>query len=521
MTTPLRTLFGRPAALWAGGDRGPGPALRHRLAMGAVVALAALATGGALAEDATSLPTKDEIVETLTRQMRAAAAGATRGVDAAAEAGAAAADQGEAGLDALTDTIDALINDTVTSDSATAPAPADLAPADLAGAIATAAATRAAVSPDQEREAATMINGFGRRLLGEVIAENPPANPVVSPVSVASALLMTAVGTAGPTRAAFAATLGVEGQAIDGAAAGAGALVAALTDTGNQTEVAIANAVWGDHTLEFRPAYLDTLSAQFGAEARSIDFADPGAAAEINGWVATATRDKITQLVAPPLAGTLVALLNATYFKGIWLDPFDPAATAPQPFTRTDGTAVEVAMMRRDAAALPYLETEAVRAVLLTYAGGFYEMVLALPAPGGSVAGLLDGAGAAWQDRGRYHDRPGLLVLPRLDLEAAFELKPALSALGLGPAFAAADLSGMVGDDQAAELSSVLHKIALTVDEEGTEAAAATAVMVSRSFSSVATEPFELVLDRPFLVGLRHVATDTLLFLGAIADPTG
>lgn len=366
-----------------------------------------------------------------------------------------------------------------------------------------------------ERELAAAGNEFGFGLLGRVEAEEPEDNIFLSPLSASMALGMALVGSDGDTFEAMRTTLGFPGLSRDDIARSYGDLTGLLRGLDPAVEVGIGNSVWIREGFPFLEEYLDVVERHFDGRASELDFSDPEAAETINGWVRERTGDRIEELVTPPIDPNVVAyLINAIYFDGRWTEPFDPEETSEAPFTRPDGGTTPVRMMsRRDTIA--YAETDSFRVVELPYGGEAYSMTLLLPDPDVSVdrlAASLDTA--AW--RGLLDGLDGRdvrLSLPRFELEYEKVLNDVLKAMGMEGAFSgSADFTRMV-EGGGIWIDEVKQKSFVRVDEEGTEAAAATSVAM------VESAPPEVRFDRPFLFALRERLSGAILFLGKIVDP--
>jgi serpin B len=220
-----------------------------------------------------------------------------------------------------------------------------------------------------------------------------------------------------------------------------------------------------------------------------------------------------------------MVLTNAIYFKGGWTDAFPAQATKDATFTTGEGKPVTVPMMARSAR-MEYVENERFQMVRLPFQGQFVGMYVLLPRPGVTVKECLAKATAAdWKDwTASMTPRQGDLKLPRFKTDYASSLKAALTALGMGDAFdtSKADLNGILPPGATTErvfISDALHKTFLAVDEQGAEAAAATAVIIGITSAPPPSEPFSMVVDRPFLVAIADKPTGVLLFLGSIANP--
>ncbi|HEY4633982.1 MAG TPA: serpin family protein [Candidatus Limnocylindrales bacterium] len=400
-------------------------------------------------------------------------------------------------------------------------------PADGGIAVAAANVPRASASPEDARAAARAINAFGLDLYRRVAGAD--GNVVVSPASIALALAMARAGARGATADEMDAVL--RDVATDANAPWLNALDQALATrsgtfkdtTGQQLDVTlrIANAPFAQRDMTLQPAYLEALATRFGAGLRLVDYIRETEAARrlINGWVDGQTEHRIPELLVPGVLtpDTRLALVNAIYLKAPWLTPFLADATKPGPFTRADGSTVEVPMMSLGAA-LPYAEGDGWRAVELPYVGGSLALTVIVPDDLARFEATLDAEGLA-AIIGAFAEREVSLVLPKFGIATKAQLKDVLTALGMPSAFDPdrADFSGITAEERL-YITDVIHQANIDVDEMGTEAAAATAVVMGTT--SAPAEPVSLRVDRPFLFALRDLPTGTVLFLGRVADPS-
>jgi serpin B len=286
-----------------------------------------------------------------------------------------------------------------------------------------------------------------------------------------------------------------------------------------------ANSLWGQVGKEFLAPFLDTLAVHYGAGLYVLDFeADPEGSREvINTWVEDVTEDKIVDLIPPGAIheATRLVLTNAIYFSAAWATPFEVEDTAPRPFTTPEG-AVDVPTLHQ-VAELGYGEGPRFRAAELPYDGGQLSMVVVvpelLPEETGDPLSLLE-AELTGAKLGEILDSLQAanvtLELPKFQYDAPLSLRDTLSELGMVDAFTTdADLSGIDGT-RGLVISDVIHKGFVGIDEKGTEAAAATAVIID---DSAAPEPAELIVDRPFLFFIVDRPTGAVLFVGRVVDP--
>ncbi|MFQ4139730.1 serpin family protein [Nodosilinea sp. PGN35] len=362
---------------------------------------------------------------------------------------------------------------------------------------------------------------FGFTLFDQLRQATPDENVLVSPTSVALALAMAYNGAGGETQAAIAHTLRLHGLDLNQLNAGSRALTQYLTQLDPEVALEIANSLWVNDQLPVRADYIERVQAAYTAEVAALDFGQPAAADRINAWVNERTRDRIPTIVDELPADQLLVLVNAIYFKGAWSTAFDPARTADRPFTLASGETIQHPLMAQRDDYL-YLETAQFQAVSLPYGSGSLSFEVILPTPGTELDDLAAQLNfETWESwMGQLRSRPGEIQLPKVQFEYEADLIPALAALGMGVAFDAgrADFSGLSELD--AFINQVRHKTFLEVNEEGTEAAASTAIgIMPTSIALPPDPPFEMVVNRPFLAAIRDRSTGTLLFVGAIVDP--
>ena len=349
--------------------------------------------------------------------------------------------------------------------------------------------------------ATSSVTGFGLRLL-EQLGPGPVA---FSPLSVHRALATFRQGCAGETREALDTVLGDDAREL------------VVEDPA--IRLALAQALWLDPAHRLTPAFA-AAAAERGVEHAELDFADPGAPAVVNAWAARHTDGMIDRVVSSFEPDEVMALADAAYFDGAWTAPFAPERTEARPFTRPDGSAVEVPTMHR-MGEMAFYEDDAVQAVRLDYGNELELAFVAVVARDGLEAPAPDVT--AWETiAGGLRERPGRLALPRLRLASELMLEAPLTGLGLGPMFRdGGDLDGMFsGPGPAKGAGRVLHNARVDLDEQGTRAAAVT-VVTARATGAVADPPppFDLRLDRPFLWAIEHRDSGTLLFMGRVTDP--
>lgn len=372
-----------------------------------------------------------------------------------------------------------------------------------------------------ERQVVAGSNALGFGLLRELARGNPTANVVVSPLSASMALGMTMTGATGAARQGMGQVLGLEGMSAGQAGAGYRGLIALLRGHDPKMDLRLANSIWTAQRYPVRPGYAAAAHRDFAATVRSLDFADPGAAATINRWVRNGTDGKIAGIIKPPIPPTTAMyLLDAVYFHGRWLEPFDPGETTTSPFTRADGSRIDVAMMH-ESDVVAYFETPEARGIELPYGHSGYVMTVILPVRGTLLHRLIASLDSATWRRWLAAESSTYLALslPRFRLQSTRSLKRALTALGMRAAFrpGRADFSGVSPSGRQLFISHVLQTTYVNVDEQGTKAAAATSV--EQGATSAPPPRVRFIVDRPFLVAIRERSSGTILFLAAIGAP--
>ena len=353
---------------------------------------------------------------------------------------------------------------------------------------------------------------FGFKLLQNLRERDSGANIFISPLSISIALTMTYNGAVGETEHAMAEVLEIEGLDRDAVNHSNAALRNSLEDPDPKVEISIANSIWSRQGVEFNPDFLERNRVFFGAEVASLDFSAPEATEIINEWVNTNTNGKIEKIVDRISPQTLLFLINAIYFKGNWQDEFDKSQTRPGIFHLSDGNEKRVEMMRREGE-YPYFRGTNFEATRLPYGDGRLGMYIFLPNRDSNLNKFLENLNAEnWEGWiSQFQDRRHDMMLPRFKLEYEVSLNDTLEALGMGIAFGSgADFSGM---GPSLFISEVKHKTFVEVNEEGTEAAAVTAVVGVKSVPSV------FRVDRPFFFAIYDAETETILFMGTVTEP--
>jgi serpin B len=359
-------------------------------------------------------------------------------------------------------------------------------------------------------------------------AGNGEGNVIFSPYSVSLAFSLAYAGARGETETEMAETLNFLPQetqhpafnAIESRMSGLGEKD--RDDPSPPFRLNVANSAWGQEGFRFEQAYLETLAEQYGAGMRPANFGQPEKASEeINAWVEDETEDRIKDLLPPDFISpdTRLVLANAVYFKAAWASSFVEKRTQDGMFALPDGGEVTVPLMRQTSY-LPYAEGDGYQAVRLPYKGDAAEMLVVLPEEGRfeEIEGRLD---ADFLDEVGAKINPDAyvrLTMPRFDYETRLDLLPLLRSMGMTTPFdgGEADFSGITREAPLF-IGDAVHNANVTVDEKGTEAAAATAL----GFPVSGPPPLkEMTANRPFLFAITERETGTILFLGRVTDPS-
>lgn len=368
------------------------------------------------------------------------------------------------------------------------------------------------------QDAARAYNKFGFQLLTQCRATLPNTNFFLSPAGAAFALSMVENGAKGQTLREMATVLQTENLPLIELNQANKALLDRLSSLNPKIQLQIANALWSDKNAEIEPQFTSVNHDSYNAEVSSADFHAPATVNAINNWVSAHTDGKIPTIVEAPLDPALrLIVLDALYFKGDWLKPFDTNQTHDLPFILEGGQTITHPRMNRSGK-FNYDEEDNFQAVALPYAGGGVNMYVFLPK--GSLSALLQQLTSEQFDGAiqRMEPRQGTVELPRFKLQNDYNLTSVLKAMGMGLPFSAeADFSGI--SQVPLRISWIKQKTYVDVNEQGTVAAAVTGVMVGAMAVRREPPPFRMIVDRPFFLAIRERQTGLILFLGAVSDP--
>jgi serine protease inhibitor len=350
-------------------------------------------------------------------------------------------------------------------------------------------------------------------------------NRLISPLSIYLALSMVYNGADRDTKDSMAKALQIQGLDINTLNAACHSLITQLPTEDNKVQLSIANSIWYRQN-SFQPLapFLDTTQNDYDATVRGLNFDDPGAVKTINDWVAQKTNNKIPTILNSIPKDDLMYLIDAIYFNGPWQIAFDPSATHSDVFHLQNGNTVSVPFMAREAKVKRYADNS-FTLVELPYGGGSsYSMFIALPKDGQPPVNTLSATiNADWLTNAisKMDSVTVALEIPKWEYSYAIDdMKPELSQLGMGIAFTdQADFSKMYDPGQVKiKISKAIHKTYVKVDEEGTQAAAVTAIGVAELTMVPAIQFFRV--DHPFIYAIVEKQTGAVLFLGVVNDPS-
>lgn len=361
---------------------------------------------------------------------------------------------------------------------------------------------------------------FAFRLFSFLAEKNGEKNIFISPYSIVTALRMLYNGAAGETQRAMAEAMSISDFSLEDLNQLHANLTTKLSVLEREDPVVsffAANSLWAQEGVPFREEFLETNERFYQAQLYNVRFQDPQTLDKINAWVRENTQEKIEKILEKLDPQTIMVLLNAIFFRAAWQIEFDLQRTQNLPFTLLDGKVKEHPMMHQDGEYL-YLNDGEIQGVVLPYGKtGRVCMYLFLPPEGVDfrefLRSLKEEKWIQWRDS--FRRAKGTVIIPRFQVEYEAELKPALESLGMGILFTGgANLSRLT--EEAAFVSSVLHRAVVEVREEGTEAAATTAVVIAKK---AAMPHFQFIANRPFFFLIHDQVTQAILFMGWVSDP--
>ncbi len=369
------------------------------------------------------------------------------------------------------------------------------------------------------------------RLLNALSGSNE--NVCISPLSISIAMQLALSGAAGNTLDEMLKALDIHCAGRDALANDyynsmtqlLGQPVRGFEGPGARMEFTVANSLWSHESLVLHPGFVDFLQRYYAAEAYTMNFANPQTVNAINAWVSAKTKGKIPSILADLLPGHVLVLINCAYFKARWAAQFNKSDTIQDNFFLYGESPVEVPMMRMTST-LAYYKDQNCEIAALPYTDKRFCMYVILPARNTSLKHFVASFSLEqyWRTIAALADHHGEFSMPRFKYQYGQGLRSHLSQLGIREAFTEqANFWNMLSPNQAQmpflKIDEVIHRTFIDVNEEGTEAAAATAVMMYGSAARATPPPFQMIVDRPFMFVIAEKNSDAILFAGSVQDP--
>jgi serpin B len=364
--------------------------------------------------------------------------------------------------------------------------------------------------------------GFAFKFYSQLIGEGGDKNIVISPLSIAIALSVVYNGAGGNTKEAIGNVLGAAGIKLEDINHTYELFLSNIKKADPEVNIAIANSLWAKEDKRFREDFLKAALSYYGAKAANVDFENPDAVDKINRWVNKKTRGKISHIVDETIRDSVLLIINALYFKGIWEEIFEEKMTKEDTFYLINGTEKKVQMMFQKGE-YNYLSNSEFQAISLPYGRGRVSMYVFLPEKKMDIIKfhrLLNQKN--WRDwMPRFKKREGRIGLPRFRQEYGRDLKDILAAMGMQTAFDTehANFEGIFQDSANIFISRIKHKTFIEVNERGTEAGAVTSDEMLELLEVPPEEPFNMIVNRPFFFAIRDNESGMMLFIGSIIDP--
>ena len=347
--------------------------------------------------------------------------------------------------------------------------------------------------------------------------EADDANMFISPFSISTALSMTLNGANGQTFREMQDALRTGALSLEEINLAYQTLLEVLPQLDPSTQLKIANSIWHQNDYPVREEFLDVNRDYYASEVLSVDFGQEEIIDEVNAWVAENTNDLITEAIAELPSGVVMLLINAIYFRGSWQTEFDPDNTFTADFYSPNGP-TPTELMHLPEASIRYFENEFFQAVDLPYGDSIYSMSVFLPKTDYTVQDVVNqlspSSWDSWLEQ--FTDTNIELMLPKFSMEYDIKLKGTLPTMGMPLAFSdLADFSQMI-EGGGVKIDDVIHKAFIEVNEEGTEAAAVTVVVVVETSAPLLPQ---FRADRPFFFVIHDNKTNSILFMGRLMEP--
>ncbi len=373
-----------------------------------------------------------------------------------------------------------------------------------------------------EKQVVKSSEQFGLELFKKINKNSGDKNIFISPFSVSSAFGMLLNGADGQTYTDIKSVLKLSGDTQDKINRAYKSLNNYLPSADPKVIFETANSIWYRNSYTFEQNFFDVNEKYFNSLIRGLDFSDLSSPGIINEWVYDKTHGKILKIIDRIAYDDVMFLINAIYFKGTWLYRFDSTATKQNPFYVSNSNSVNCMLMNQKDS-LNYYSTDQYQAVELPYGNGDFKMLLILPASSNDINDFIDEMDENyWENTLNNMKKEEVnLWLPKFKLSYNIEMKNTLSDMGMGSIFNAdlADLS-KIRKEKDIYVTGVIHKTYINLDEEGTEAAAVTAIIVGRnSVGEGGKKEIFMRADHPFIFCIRENQTGAILFIGKVINP--
>ena len=356
---------------------------------------------------------------------------------------------------------------------------------------------------------------FGFNLFKDLIKETPDKNMLISPISINLALEMTYNGANGETRKAMSKALELNDISIDVVNQSNSVLVSELLVVDDKAKTCIGNSIWANRGITLNFGFIKLVENSYNARVSNLDFSHPLALKAINGWISDQTDGKITRIVDKLDNNVVLYLINAVYFKGYWTKAFNKENTKDAEFILANGSKKMVPMMSQTNL-VKYYQEKSFEAISLLYGNGKISMYIFVPSADSNLIKFVSNLNVNnWENWiANFREITAKVVLPKFRIGYETVLNDNLKELGMGIAFGSeADFGGICREN--VFISEVKHKTFMEVNEEGTEAGAATSVAMKKNGTP------KIVVNRPFFCAIRDNTTGSILFMGYVVDPAG
>ncbi len=364
-------------------------------------------------------------------------------------------------------------------------------------------------------------NEFGLEIFQKIRKESDSENIMISPLSISVAFAMAYNGADSDTKTEMEKAMKLNGLTTEQINNSYKMLISDLQSLDEKVVFEIANSIFYADGFSVKPDFLNINKTVYDAEVEKLNFGSSAAVDKINDWVAEKTNDKITKIIEQLNPLDRMVLLNAIYFNGIWTTKFEEKGTHNLPFTKSNGTVIEIPMMKKEEK-LDYSTNALFSAIKMPYGNGQYNMIVMLPVNGKNSQEVIDALSSAnwnnWMENFETKN-PVVVTMPRFKFAFETKLNNVLAEMGMVKAFQLniADFSKISDEDL--YISSAIHKSFIDVNENGTEAAAVTAIVFTNT--SVGNEPPKtyFTVNKPFVFAITEKDTGAILFMGEVNHP--